>query len=143
MSNTTVKHDPDTVLSMLEEMEKMLEIRKRAKALGAPRTSAQRAKKPSVSRPAHRSRAKRVGLKAKVLIVKNQRYVKGHSLNISRSGIFVVAQEKIFEEHEAVRVIIRPIGSSRAFKVIARVARFEDRLGRPRGYGLRFVTAPR
>ena len=138
--STTVKHDSGTILGMLDEMEKILEVRKRANALGAPTPKpASSPQKSKITHAAQRGRAKRVRFDARVLMVKNQRYLKGAVLNISRTGLFVVTHERVFQENEAIRVVIRPKGSSRSYKIVARVVRFEARLGCPHGYGLRFV----
>ena len=141
---TTVKQDSSTILSMLEEMEKQLRIKRRAKALGASPATAREsqnpaAKKPPATKALVKKRARRVRFEAKILMVKNSRYLKGTSINISRSGLFVKTHEKVFAENEVIRLVIRPGGSSHSYKVIARVARFESHLGRSPGYGLRFV----
>ena len=68
-------------------------------------------------------------------MVKNARYLKGRSLNISSTGIFVETYEKVFEEQEMVRLVIKPDGPRKTFKLIARVVRFNSYLNQPRGYG--------
>jgi hypothetical protein len=86
-----------------------------------------------------RTRAPRIAFPGKVLMVKNDRYLKGRSVNISNTGIFVETFEKVFEEQELVRLIIKPDGPRKTFKLIARVVRYNSYLNQLRGYGLEFV----
>ena len=82
----------------------------------------------------------RHAFRAQVLIQKNQRFQKGPALNISKSGIFVETAAKLFEVGEAVRLIIKTSSGDR-YKVVARIARYNDAAHAARGYGLEFVKA--
>ena len=90
-----------------------------------------------IPRKRRRTRAKRYQLVAKVILHKNERYVMGEGLNISRSGIFVLAARDVFRLNELVRINIRPLGTQTTYKVIARVVRFNGQ-----GYGLEFCAPP-
>lgn len=83
--------------------------------------------------------ARRFSFSAKVVIHKNDRYVKGRAIDISASGMFVCVDRKVFREHEKVRLYIRPQGMRKSFKAIATVVRFQAKNGHD-GYGLRFST---
>ncbi len=78
--------------------------------------------------------------KAKVLMTRHDRYLKGQIANISKTGVFVVAEAPVFQENETVRLYIKPYGSSEKFKVLATVTRFVDKLGFQKGYGLKFLS---
>ncbi|MBF0441980.1 MAG: PilZ domain-containing protein [Oligoflexales bacterium] len=149
MNRTTVPHDPYTVLSMLNAMEEHLNRQNKGNhdnvnSLDAPRIrrisdNASQNKK-TFKNLSQRKRAKRHPFAGEVLIVKNNRYLKGRAKNISKSGIFVSASERVFKDHEAVRVIIKPFGSGKTYRLVARIARFSNSpLSESKGYGLRFI----
>lgn len=102
----------------------------------ATKQSRARQRKP----PAVKRRAARYGFAAKVLIHKNSRYVMGHGINVSRTGVFVEATRDVFKVNEMVRLDIRPQGTTTTYKVIARVVRFQED-GDRRGYGLEFTKS--
>jgi hypothetical protein len=79
----------------------------------------------------------RFPFRAKVVLHKNGKYVMGQAQNISKSGIFVSATQQVFNENEVVRLYIKPFGTSKYYKSIARVIRVGDTPSR--GYGLRFI----
>jgi hypothetical protein len=83
--------------------------------------------------------AKRFSFCAKVTIHKNGRSVKGKSLNISRSGIFVSTTDSVFAVNEKVSLHIKPKPNSQGYDVLAIVKRFGDGRLSPQGYGLEFV----
>jgi len=84
--------------------------------------------------------AKRFAFTAKAMLHKNDRYIKGKVINISKSGVFIEADRALFQENETVRLYIRPQGGKKSYKVIATVMRFNDDARYPRGYGLKFVS---
>ena len=129
------------VLRMLKQMDAVATKRARARPAGAEPGSALRQTKPETARKtaAVKRRAKRYGFAAKVLIHKNTRYVMGQGINVSRSGVFVAAARDVFKVNELVRLDIRPQGTQTTYRIIARVARFQEE-GERRGYGLEFTT---
>ncbi len=83
--------------------------------------------------------ARRQTFQAKALLSRADRYIKGHVVNVSKSGMFVAADRQVFKENETVNIYIKPFGESRKYRVIATVMRFSDVPGQPRGYGLKFI----
>lgn len=83
---------------------------------------------------------KRLKFSGKAMLHKNDRYIKGKVLNISKSGIFIEAGRYLFRENERVRLYIKPEGMSKGYKSIAVVSRYNEDPRYPRGYGLKFVV---
>lgn len=147
----------NSILSMLQLMDDHLQVNRLAETVvserprGAEPGSALRA--PQGQRPREPRTANATGRRAgavkpatrfrmrgKVVIHKNDRYVKGMVLNISKSGLFVYSDCKIFNENEVVRLSIRPQGSDKYYKAIARVVRFNENSRYVKGYGLKFIV---
>ena len=63
-------------------------------------------------------------------------------LNLSRTGIFVATQRKLFDLGAAVSVTVKTAGLLPAFHAKARVARYNTDPSLPVGYGLHFEAAP-
>src|SRR5690606_34491233 len=80
--------------------------------------------------------AKRLPFKAKAVLHKNDRYVKGTVLNVSKTGIFIESEREIFKENETVRLYNKPQGLKKQYSVIATVTRYNNDPRYPRGYGL-------
>lgn len=83
---------------------------------------------------------KRVRFTGKAMLHKNDRYIKGKVLNISKSGVFIEAGRYLFRENERVRLYIKPDGMSKGYKSIAIVSRYNNDPRYPKGYGLKFVV---
>jgi hypothetical protein len=157
----TVDADAATVISMLNAMEEHLNSRNCGAEPGSAVVANDKSATKSGSSSGGKSgghttqglaakgkttgkRALRRRFSGEVLIVKNKRYVKGLAKNISKSGIFVAASQQVFAEGEAVRVHIKPSGSAKTYRLVARVARFQNNLpSASMGYGLRFIYPQR
>jgi hypothetical protein len=74
---------------------------------------------------------------AKVILQRHNRHVMGKAHNISKSGIFVRVDRKVFNEDEVLRVFIKPHGTKKYYRSIARVVRSTSE---PSGYGLQFIS---
>lgn len=138
---------------MLKLMDQSLEVKEYDKKLTEPKAtpgSDLPAMKPStIKRSAVTPQVKsilkfkkprvtlRFPFRAKVVLHKNGKYVMGQAQNISKSGIFVSASQQIFGENEVVRLYIKPFGTSKYYKSIARVIRLGSTP--TQGYGLRFI----
>jgi hypothetical protein len=83
---------------------------------------------------------KRMRFTGKAMLHKNDRYIKGKVLNISKSGVFIEAGRYLFRENERVRLYIKPDGMSKGYKSIAVVSRYNNDPRYPQGYGLKFVV---
>ncbi len=83
---------------------------------------------------------KRFRFKANAMLYKNDRYIKGKVLDISKSGVFIEADRTVFKENEKVQLYIKPDGMSKAYKSIATVMRYTNDPRYPSGYGLKFVV---
>jgi hypothetical protein len=83
--------------------------------------------------------AERYPLHAKITLRKGTRTLRGDLLNISMLGLFVCTNERTFKEDEQIHVVICPKGSSKNYKVVAKVVRICSGSGSPQGYGLTFI----
>jgi hypothetical protein len=83
--------------------------------------------------------ASRYPFQGRVIIQKNNRYIKGHATNLSRTGMFVASGTRVFADNERVRVFIKDEQSDKSYNVIAKVVRFNGNPRFPQGYGLKFV----
>jgi|GEM_PF-1717129 len=83
--------------------------------------------------------AERYPLQAKITLRKGTRTLRGDSLNISMLGLFVCTSENMFKENEHIHVVICPKGSTKNYKVVARVVRICSGHDSTQGYGLTFV----
>jgi hypothetical protein len=135
--------DAGDMLSMIRFIDKQVEMKERERTVSvkakatAPRTTPPR-KNIVTKKPARRPSARRLPFHAKVLIHKNDRYVKGRAVNISKSGIFVESLLPIFKKEETVNLSIRSDSGER-YNVIAKVTRFNAGPYGRKGYGLQFV----
>ena len=135
------------ILGMLQIMDEFVEAKEREKrALGAtefgtaiPGSALHKPRHLQKSNFQEMQRPKRFNFKGKALLAKNQRYIKGTVLNISRSVIFIQADVQVFRPNEEVRLFIKPEGMKKYFKAIATVIRFNDDHRQAVGYGLQFV----
>jgi hypothetical protein len=82
--------------------------------------------------------AKRYPCRAKVMLTRGNRFLKGSLSNISMSGAFLETDLKIFEPNEKVTLMIRPQGASRSYQLVAEIIRFASNGRQPQGYGLKF-----
>lgn len=142
-----------SILAMLQLMDQEMDMRQRERS---PRKGAEPAPNKTRHRPkdaapqavaprrgAGKKPAPRFRFNAKVILHRNDRYVKGRALNISRSGIFMASGRKLFQENEVVRIAIKPHGMARYYKAVVRVVRFNGDSRSVPGYGLQFVTSQR
>jgi hypothetical protein len=82
--------------------------------------------------------AKRYPCRAKVMLTRGNRYLKGSLSNISMSGAFLETDLKIFEANEKVTLMVRPHGATRGYQLVAEIVRFTANGRQPQGYGLKF-----
>lgn len=141
------------IISMLSLMDGELKAKQKGTNIPKPKTDAvKRIKKltqpilpkQEISRATgtkQKRRPKRYDFKGKVIIVKNDRYIKGLAVNISKTGIFVHTKLKIFNENETARIHIKPHGMEKTFKAICKVVRFQDDERGIPGYGLQFIKS--
>lgn len=83
---------------------------------------------------------KRKDIDARVVVLQNDRYFKGTALNISKSGIFVVTEQRILRDDDVVRLYIKIRESAKIYKILAVVARHSKIPDSPMGYGFKFMT---
>lgn len=140
-----------SIINMLQSMDEFIETKKagQTKPQGATPGSALQTPKGQAPRTVNKKRTVRKGpsprfrMKAKIVIHKNDRYIKGRVINISESGLFVCSDRKIFGDNEVVRISIKPLGMSKYYKAIARVVRFSTDQRYLKGYGLQFINPER
>lgn len=77
-----------------------------------------------------------------VLIHDQTRLVRARPLDLSRTGMFVVAETPLFAVGTDVSVTVKIRGALPAFNVQARIARVVNVPGAPQGYGIQFVRVP-
>ncbi len=142
-----------SIITMLQSMDEFIDAKKTGReatiSQGATPGSAIQAPKGQAPRTTNQKRTVRKGpsprfrMKAKIVIHKNDRYIKGRVVNISKSGLFVCSDRKIFGDNEIVRISIKPLGMSKYYKAIARVVRFNTDQRYLKGYGLQFINPER
>lgn len=147
-----------SIVTMLQSMDNFIETKQSGRTEASPKTTqgatpgsatkaqtrtrqAPRTASPSRSRGP--KAAPRFRTKAKIVIHKNDRYIKGRVINISQSGLFVCSDRKIFRDNEVVRISIKLLGMSKYYKAIARVVRFNTDQRYLKGYGLQFISPER
>lgn len=140
-----------SILSMLQLMDQEVEIKqwRRPKDKGVEpgqNASGPKPKEPKTVAPrrgATKKAAPRFRFRAKVILHRNDRYIKGRAINISRSGMFIYSDRRIFRENEVVRIAIKPQGMTKYYKALARVVRYNENTEFLRGYGLQFIAPQR
>ena len=84
-------------------------------------------------------RHQRFWFDAMVMMAAPQHHVKGFVLNISKSGVLVEAGERCFRGGEIVRMVIKPSGLRKYYRVLAKVVRVSSVGAESYGYALKFV----
>lgn len=139
-----------SIITMLQTMDGFIEAKQgrttpRATPGSATQTQQPKRQAPRTENPRRRGSkaAPRFRMKAKIVIHKNDRYIKGRVINISESGLFVCSDREVFRDNEVVRISIKPLGMSKYYKAIARVVRFSTDRRYLKGYGLQFISPER
>jgi hypothetical protein len=146
--------ETEDILSMLRSMDHHLKIRQAVASIQKnslnPRRKPVKTNKKDVKSRNTRVPKKeeekqtlvaiRVPYQARVILHKNHRYLKGVSLNISKSGMFVAAEKPVFRIDEAVNVFIKPTGKTKGINAVCKIRRYNGNgLIGPKGYGLQFI----